>query len=339
MVSAVNVGSINMPKMLRHMRHRSSQVRDLTFVRDDIKQKDVKTTKVGGSNISGPAVSFGYEKSSSAAATEGTDTAYHAASPEIVLPGLTMLQSPIVSRRGRLENTGHRISGACSFYAPSADYIQNLDNFGETVEFGELESYDKLYDIEKIIHKVDSFTGTSATSHTIKTFADGAAGYQVDRLQFKIKSSGTLTNITLNGNDGGNRQLRWTGTLALPSTDYITIDVPLRDIKIYNQNGHTGASDKTSIYKDGVREAFTAETSLGVDTMLDLDKLYGDSSNELSSLIISLQSSASVELKDIYLYKEAEWRIESIKDYRDEYMKINAVRVRGDRASRRRAYG
>ena len=73
--------------------------------------------------------------------------------------------------------------------------------------------------------------------------------------------------------------------------------------------------------------------------MLDLDKLYGDSSNELSSLIISLQSSASVELKDIYLYKEAEWRIESIKDYRDEYMKISAVRVRGDRASRRRAYG
>ena len=339
MVSAVNVGSVNMPKMLRHMRHRSSQVRDLTFVRDDIKQKDVKTTKVGGSDLSGPAVSFGYEKSSSAAATSGTDTAYHAASPEIVLPGLTMLQSPIVSRRGRLERTGHRISGACTFYAPSADYIQNLDNFGETTQFDELESYDKLYDVEKIIQKVDSFTGSSATSHTLKTFADGTAGYQIDRLQFKIKSSGTLTNITLNGNDGGNRQLRWTGTLALSSTDYITIDVPLRDIKIYNQNGHTGASDKTSIYKDGVRAAFTAETSLGVDTMLDLDKLYGDSSNELSSLIISLQSSASVELKDIYLYKEAEWRIESIKDYRDEYMKIAAVRVRGDRASRRRAYG
>ena len=339
MASAVNLGSVNMPKMLRHMRHRSSQVRDLTFVRDEIKQKDVKTTNASSGALTGPAVSFGYEKSSSAAATEGTDTAYHAASPEIVLPGLTVLQSPIVSRRGRLEKTGHRISGACTFYAPSSDYIQNLDNFGETAAFGELESYDKLYDIEKIIHKVDSFTGTSATSHTLKTFADGAAGYQVDRLQFKIKSSGTLTNITLNGNDGGNRQLRWTGTLALSSTDYITIDVPLRDIKIYNQNGHTGASDKTSIYKDGTRAAFTAETSLGADTMLDLDKLYGDSSNELSSLIISLQSSASVELKDIYLYKEAEWRIESIKDYRDEYMQISAVRVRGERASRRRAYG
>ena len=60
MVSAVNVGSVNMPKMLRHMRHRSSQVRDLTFVRDEIKQKDIKTPKVGGSDLSGPAVSFGY---------------------------------------------------------------------------------------------------------------------------------------------------------------------------------------------------------------------------------------------------------------------------------------
>ena len=327
MVSAVNVGSINMPKMLRHMRHRSSQVRDLTFVRDEIKQKDVKTTNAASGALAGPAVSFGYEKTSSAAATEGTDTAYHAESPEIVLPGLTMLQSPIVSRRGRLEKTGHRISGSCTFYTPSADYIQNLDNFGETVEFGELESYDKLYDVEKIIQKVDSFTGSSATSHTLKTFADATAGYQLDRLQFKIKTSGTLTGITLNANDGGDRSLKWGGSLALSSTDYITIDVPLRDIEV---------GDTTSVYKDGTRTVLTAATD---DTIIDLNKLFGDSSNELSSLIISLQSSASVELKDIYLYKEAEWRIESIKDYRDEYMKISAVRIRGERPSRRRAYG
>ena len=327
MVSAVNVGSINMPKMLRHMRHRSSQVRDLTFVRDEIKQKDVKTTNASSGALAGPAVSFGYEKNSSAAATEGTDTAYHAESPEIVLPGLTMLQSPVVSRRGRLEKTGHRISGACTFYTPSADNIQNLDNFGETVEFGELESYDKLYDVEKIIQKVDSFTGSSATSHTLKTFADATAGYQLDRLQFKIKTSGTLTGITLNGNDGGSRSLKWAGSLALSSTDYITIDVPLRDIEV---------GDTTSIYKDGTRTAFTAATD---NTIMDLNKLYGDASNELSSLIISLQSSASVELRDIYLYKEAEWRIESIRDYRDEYMKISAVRIRGERPSRRRAYG
>ncbi len=327
MVSAVNTGSINMPKMLRHLRHRSSQVRDLTFVRDEIKQKDIKTTKVSGADLSGPAVSFGYEKSSSAAASAADNVAYHTASPEIVLPGLSMLQSPITSRRGRLEKTGHRISGACTFYAPSSDYIQNLDNFGETSAFGELESYDKLYDVEKVLYTASTFTGTAATSHTLKTFDDSTAGYQIDRLQFKIKSSGTLTGITLNGNDGGSRSLKWGGSLALSSSAYITIDVPLRDIAV---------GDTTSIYKDGTRTALTASTD---NTILDLDKLYGDSTNELSSLIISLQSSASVELKDIYLYKEAEWCIESIKDYRDEYMQISAVRVRGDRASRRRAYG
>ena len=82
MVSAVNTGSINMPKMLRHMSHRSSQIRDLTFVRDAIMQKDVKTV------TSGPLVSFGYEKTSYLAADAATDTAYHALSPEIVIPGL-----------------------------------------------------------------------------------------------------------------------------------------------------------------------------------------------------------------------------------------------------------
>ena len=150
MASAVNVGSINLPKMMRHLSHRSSQIRDLTYVRDAIKQKDVKTTKAGGT-LEGPAVSFGYEKTSSAAATVGTDTAYHASSPEIVLPSLTMLQSPIISRRGRLEKTGHRISGACTFYAPSLDYIKALDNFKDTKAFAELESYDKLYDMERVI--------------------------------------------------------------------------------------------------------------------------------------------------------------------------------------------
>ena len=152
MASAINVGSINMPKMMRHLSHRSSQVRDLTFVRDAIKQKDVKTTKADDSSLTGPAVSFGYEKTSSAAATAGTDTAYHASSPEIVLPGLTMLQSPIISRRGRLEKTGHRISGACTFYAPSLDYIMALDNFKDAKAFAELESFDKLYDMERIIY-------------------------------------------------------------------------------------------------------------------------------------------------------------------------------------------
>ena len=440
MASAVNVGSINLPKMMRHLSHRSSQVRDLTFVRDAIKRKEVKTTKADSSSLSGPPVSFGYDqgaepstatitftgdavvnqtitiiatdgtsrtftaKSSTNAGagqfintngsnanasgledcitnaaglqgkvnvsrnasvltltqvvtgaagnttiTEnldnttkvdfagglegfepinaGTDTAYHASSPELVLPGLTMLQSPIVSRRGRLEKTGHRISGACTFYAPSLDYIRSLDNFKDTKAFSELESYDKLYDVERIIQNPTDVSATQQT--TTFSFGDATAGYEVDRVRFSIKTAGTLDYVQLSGNIAGNAAtLKWNNTsgMALSSSAWITFDLPISKVE---------GGDMTSIYKDGVRNEFVA----ALTGSFDADKLYGDSNNELSSLIVQLSSSSAVELRDIYLYKEAEWRIESIKDYRDEYMEIAAVRVRGDRASRRRAYG
>ncbi len=314
-----------MPKLLRQMRHRTSQVRDLVFIRDPIYRKSTKTTKSGGT-LAGPAVNFGYEQDSYAAQSEGTNAAYHADSPELILPGLKCLQSPIVSRQGELERTGHRITGQCTFYAPSLDYILALDNFSETAQFNELETYDKLIDIERVLYTASSYSATN-TSHTIKTFDDKSAGYQLDRLQFKIKSGTTLTKIALSGNEGGTtKSLTWSGSLALSSSEYITIDVPLRDID---------AGDTTSVYKDGVRTELTAGTD---NTILDIDKLYGASTYDLLSLVLTT-SSGLVELKDIYFYKEAEWRIEGIKDYRDEYMEIGAVRVRGDRGSRRRAYG
>lgn len=314
-----------MPKLLRQMRHRTSQVRDLVFIRDPIYRKSTKTTKSGGT-LAGPAVNFGYEENLSTARTEGSDAAYHADSPELILPGLKCLQSPVISRSGELERTGHRITGACTFYAPSLDYILALDNFSETTQFNELETYDKLIDIERIIYTASDYSATS-TSHTIKTFDDKSAGYQLDRLQFKIKSGTTLSKIALSGNEGGTtKSLTWSGSLALSSSEYITIDVPLRDID---------AGETTSVYKDGVRTELTAGTD---NTILDIDKLYGASTYDLLSLVLTT-SSGLVELKDIYFYKEAEWRIQSIKDYRDEYMEIGAVRVRGDRGSRRRAYG
>jgi hypothetical protein len=183
-----------------------------------------------------------------------------------------------------------------------------------------------LIDIERIIETADDYSAT-ATSHTIKTFADKAAGYQLDRLQFKIKSGTTLTKIALSGNEGGStKSLTWSGSLALSSSEYITIDVPLRDLE---------AGDKTSVYKDGVRTELTAGTD---NTILDIDKLYGASTYDLLSLVLTT-SSGLVELKDIFFYKESEWRIQGIKEYRDEYMEIDAVRVRGERGSRRRAYG
>jgi hypothetical protein len=315
-------------------------VRDLVFVRDEVFQKDTKTTKSGGT-LAGPPVSFGYE-------TTGTDTrdgtaantSWHVNTPELVLPGFKCLQSPIISRSGTLERGGHRITGACTFYTPSLDYTLALDNFSETRQFNEFETFDKFFDMERIIEKVDDYpqADDAATAHTIRTFPDETAGYQIDRLQFKIKSGTTLTKITLNGNEGGSsKSLTWGGTLALSSTAYTIIDVPLRDIKVNGQDGYTGVSDKTSIYKDGVRAEFTAAVE-ATTTLIDIDKLHGASTYDLLSLVLTT-SSGLVELKDIYLYKEAEWRIEAIKDYRDEYMEIGAVRVRGDRGSRRRTHG
>ena len=333
MASTVNMGSVNFPKLLRHLGHRTNQVRDLVFARDPIYRKEVMTTKAdstsgrgsGTTSLSGPAVSFGYEESSHAAQSAGTNAAYHVNTPELLFPGLNAIQSPIMSRSGKLERTGHRISGECTFYLPSLTYIRALDNFSETTQFDEIETYDKLIDMERIVQNPSDVSATQQT--TTFTFSDSTAGYEVDRVQFKIKTSGTLDYVQLSGNIGGSAAtLKWDGSLALSSTAFTTIDLPLRDI---------AASDTTTVYKDGTASSFTA----AITGSFDIDKLYGDSNNELSSLIVQLSSSASVELKDIYLYKEAEWRVEGIKDYRDELMEVKAVRVRGDRTSRRRAYG
>jgi len=308
--------------------HRTNQVRDLVFMRDAIFRKVTKTHDSQGSPqaLSGPAVNFGYEDNSSAAQSAGTNTAYHVNSPELILPGLKAVQTPIISRSGELERTGHRITGSCTFYMPSLSYIKSLDNFSETTQFDELETYDKLLDVERIIQNPDDVAETTQQTTTF-TFSDATAGYEVDRVQFKIKTGGTLDYVQLSGNIGGSAAtLKWDGSLALSSTEFVTVDLPVRNI---------AASDTTSVYKDGTASTFTA----ALTGSFDIDKLYGDSTNELSSLIVQLSSSSTVELKEIYLYKSAEWRVETIKDFRDEYMEVGAVRVRGDRTSRRRAYG
>ena len=324
---AVKTGSVNMPKMLRHLSHRSNQVRNLTFIRDPIYRKDVKTTNANSpaGNLSGPAVSFGYEETSYAAQSEGTDAAYHVNSPEIVLPGLKVLQSPIVSRSGNLELTGHRITGSCKFYLPSLHYIKSLDNFKDTVAFSEIESYDKLIDIERVIQNPADITSTGDQTIDLSPGSTYPPGYELDRVRFKIKSADNLVDITLTGVDSTSKTIVWTATDTFSPSDWVTVDLPLKDVT-------TG--DTQEVYIGGAGKTFTATSGL------DVDKLIGGvSSSYLSNLIIDMSSTSTVELRDIYLYKEAEWRVESIKDYRDEFMQISAVRVRGDRASRRRAYG
>jgi len=327
MVSTVNTGTINMPKILRQMRHRTSNVRDVLFQRDAIFDKDTKTTKADDSDLSGPAVNFGYEKSTNSNLSGSADnTVYHKSTPELVIGGLKVLQTPIISRSGKLERTGARISGECKFYTPSLATIRQLDNFGETNQFDEFEAYDKFIDIERAVYTPSDITSTGNQTITISTGSTYNPGYEIDRIQFKVKTADNITSITLNGTEGGSgKSVVWTATDTCTPTDWLLIDLPIRDIP---------ASDTKEVYQNGTGLTFTAST-----VTLDVDKLYGDNNNYLSSLVIATSSSNSIELKDINIYKSAEWSLESIKDYRDEYMIIEAVRVRGDRTSRRRTHG
>jgi hypothetical protein len=311
MANTVKLGTVNMPKLLRNLDSRTNQVRDLVFARDPIYRKSTKATgatsdtKGDGTALSGPAVNFGYEQSSFAT------------------------QCPITSRSGTLDRIGHRINGACTFYLPPLDYIRALDNFSETTQFDELETYDKLLDMERIIQNPSNVTSTGQQTIDLSPGSTYPAGYEIDRIQFKIKtdttSGGDLVYFKLTGIDTTEKHITWTATDTFSPTDWVTVDLPLRDVN---------TDDTKEVYIGGAAKTFTATSTL------DIDKLYGgDSSSYLSSLIIDISGSATVELKDIYLYKEAEWRVETIKDYRDEYMEIGAVRVRGDRTSRRRAYG
>jgi len=365
--TTVKLGSVNFPKLMRHLRHRTNQVRDLVFVRDPIFRKEVMTTKAdsasgrgsGTTSLSGPAVSFGYEESSSAAQSAGTNAAYHVNSPEMIIPGFTAIQSPIISRSGKLERTGHRISGECTFYMPPLEIIRTNDEFNKLQtsgsnnykrnlmvggQFNEIETYDKFIDMERIwqtnnlIGKtLPDHTGTGDYSDDIGSTTNTNQGMVgVDRLQLKVKiTTDNLTAIKVEGTIGGNggHDIIWNATDTFqPSRldgGFTTIDLPLRNISV---------GDTAEVILNGEQKTFTV--AAGSTALLDIDKAYGGTdANLVNMLKVTTSGSNAIEIKDICFYKQAEWRVESIKEFRDEYMEIKAVRVRGDRTSRRRAYG
>ena len=164
MANNVKLGSVNFPKLMRHVGHRTNQVRDLVFMRDPIFNKNT-ITQANSKLSNGPPVNFGYEKSTNTeVSSDANFDTYHVITPELILPGLKAVQTPIISRSGKLERTGHRISGSCKFYMPSLDYIKALDNFSETTQFDEIETYDKLLDMERILLNPSDISATQSTT-------------------------------------------------------------------------------------------------------------------------------------------------------------------------------
>ena len=183
MASAVNLGSINMPKILRQIKHRTKQVKDLVFIRDPIFRKDVKTRKADVvTELTGPPVSFGYsqggqntfdtqETIDSAAGFYGAagrhpDVAFHIDSPPLVIPNIMAFQSPIESG-GDIERSGFRGSGACKFYIPSFEQLKQAEPLFNAAQFTDFETYDKFIEMDKVIYSHPEISITEKKSISI----------------------------------------------------------------------------------------------------------------------------------------------------------------------------
>tara|TARA_Y100001938_G_C8078422_1_gene427570 strand:- start:419 stop:1702 length:1284 start_codon:yes stop_codon:yes gene_type:complete len=407
------MGTVNMPKLLRHLRNRTNQVRELTFVRDAIHQKSTKATGATsdtlgtGTALSGPLVSFGYEEDDFSDRTESGDNAYHHDSPGITAGGMIALQTPIISRATRHERTGQRITGECKFYMPTLSQIKGeptirtvsdrtaklqstlateettlitgiFNPFAGLHALVELETFDKLLDKERIVggmtrnqelssdantylnntidDEVVPLDTTRTTHEMVIATANDEQGYEIDRCSFGFRELTGSQNATLDDGssitirnssnksisyfefvasmNGGtdNATLRWTpegGSVSTNSGDtmFHFIDLPVGGVK----DGDVTPTPTTGF---GDIKNMTASITGGFDT-----RKMVDSNNKIRKFRIVTTSGSVIFVRNLELYKTAEWRIDSIKEYRDNYQEIKAVRVRGDRMSRRRAYG
>ena len=414
------IGTVNMPKLLRHLRNRTNQVRELTFVRDAIHHKSSKGTGATsdtlgtGTALSGPLVNFGYEENDSSDRTESGDNAYHHDSPSLTAGGLIALQTPIISRATRHERTGQRVTGECKFYIPTISQIKGestirtvggseakllstvateestlitgiVNPFAGLHNLVEFETFDKLLDKERIVGGIGGLSGNLSsdgntylnddqddevppidelrTTHEINLrMQNDEQGYQIDRCSFGFRElTGSTSATDLEGNSitirnssnknisyfefvgsmsGGtdNATLRWTPlapdgvTLSVLKTNsgdtmFHFVDLPVGGVK----DGDITSTPTTGF---GDIEKMIASTTGGFDTRKMVDQF-----NKIRKLKIVTTAGTVIFVRNLELYKAAEWRIDSIKDYRDNYQEIKAVRVRGDRMSRRRAYG
>ncbi|MDP6584008.1 MAG: hypothetical protein QF535_05085 [Anaerolineales bacterium] len=303
----VKTGSINMAKAIRRIGHRSGQARKMTFYRDAIETKD----------------NYGVEIDTIATGNEG-----------LTIPNIDAFIAPIVTKSDSLTRAGHTVVGSATLYIPALSTIKkNILGISDAgahnarlSSFNELESKDILYDMEKIIYSAD--TPTSGNTYTLPS---NTSGFEMDRLQFKVIATGSPNRITtVVITDSAGKTLTWTfdSSTNFDNAKYHIVDLPLTNVS---------ASDKAYyIYvpSSGATGIRTVTATIG--SSFDIKDVDGETTT-LSSVVIT-SNVAGMTTKDLRLYKAGEWRIEAIKEYRDEYMELGCVKIRGERGSRRRAY-
>ena len=314
----VKTGSINMAKAIRRIGHRSGQARKMTFYRDPIEAKD----------------DYGVETDVIATGNEG-----------LTIPNIDAFIAPIVTSSDSFTRAGHTVIGSATLYIPSLSTIKKnvlgINSVGNTTarlsSFNELESKDILYDMEKIIFSDDTPDDDSNTSVDTYTLTANTPCFEGDRLQFKVIDDGgtnRVTTVVLNASGG--RTLTWTfdSNTNFDNEKYHIIDLPLSGVE---------EDDKAyCIYvpASGVSGIRTAEAAIG--SSFDIKDIDGESSGGPSNItltnVVITSNGTGMTTKDLRIYKAGEWRINAVKEYRDEYMKLSCAKIRGERGSRRRAY-
>ena len=309
----VKTGSINMAKAIRRIGHRSGQARKMTFYRDAIESKD----------------DYGVDIDTITSGNEG-----------LTIPNIDAFLSPIITSSDAFTRAGHTVIGSANLYIPSLSTIKNnvlgISDSGthsaRLSSFNELESKDILYDMEKVIYSADS-----PTSGNTYTLPSNTSCFEGDRLQFKVTDDGgtnRVTTVVLNASGG--RTLTWTfdSNTNFDNAKYHIIDLPLSGVS---------ASDKAYyIYvpSSGASGIRTATATIG--SSFDIKDIDGESSGGPSNItltnVVITSNGTGMTTKDLRIYKAGEWRINAVKEYRDEYMKLSCAKIRGERGSRRRAY-
>ena len=317
-----------MAKAIRRIGHRSGQARKMTFYRDAIESKD----------------EYGVEIDTVASGNEG-----------LTIPNIDAFIAPITTSSDALTRAGHTVMGSATLYIPALSTIKNNilgvdDSWNKnsvgypTFEarlssFNELESKDILYDMEKIINYQPEGSTVDGDPGSYSAFGSSHPCFEGDRIQVKIKnnsSTGRMTTIVLTQAppSGPDRTLTWTfddtSSANFNDAKYHIIDLPVSGVSAGDKAYYiyVPASGATGI------RTLTATIVAGFD-IKDVD---GENHRLNEVKITTAGSSTSFTSKDFYLYKAGEWRIEDIKEYRDEYMELKCVKIRGERGSRRRAY-
>jgi hypothetical protein len=306
----VKTGSINMAKAIRRIGHRSGQARKMTFVRDAITGKD----------------NYGGEITDIATGNEG-----------LTIPNIDAFIAPIITKTDTFNKGGHLVTGSAILYVPSLETIKNnvlgIDSTGahnsRLSSFNELESKDKLYDMEKIIYSADS--GTDASLTETYTITANMAGFEVDRLQFKVTDDDGTNRITsvVIKDDTGSETLTWTfdSNINFDNNKYHMIDLPISNVD---------AGDKAyCVYVPSSGASGIRTATASIANSFNIADMDGEDSY-LSTVVITSNASG-MTTKDFRLYKAGEWNIKNIKEYRDEYMELGCDKIRGERGSRRRA--